>query len=78
MLYSYGIIPVESFSFPLIGPTLCFKLHRKRDNIVVLFAVIAWSEDLLPAHWTLGDAFTGLRALIFTSDEGFHETCVAE
>ena len=68
MLYSCGIIPVESFSFPLIDPTLCFKLHRKRNNIVGFSAVIIWSDNLLPAHWTLGDAFTGLRTLIFTSD----------
>lgn len=77
-LQSSGIVPINSLSFSLVDPTLCLKLHRKRDYIVVLFAVITWSHDLLPAHWTLGDAFSGFGTLIFTSYQGFHETCMAE
>lgn len=66
-LTSSGRIPINSLPLPLVDPTLCLNLHRKRNNIVVNFAVITWSDDLLPAHWTLGDAFAGLRTLIFAS-----------
>lgn len=72
------VVPIDSLSFPLVDPTLRLKLHRKWDNIVGIFAMITWSDDLLPAHWTLGGAFAGLRTLIFTRYEGFHETCMAE
>ena len=79
MLPSSGKIPINSLSFPLVDPTLRLQLHRKRDNIVVfIFAMIAWSDDLLPAHGTFGNAFAGLRALVFTGYEGFHEACMAE
>ena len=76
MLQCLGVVPIDSFSFPLVDLTL--KLHRERDNVVVIFTVISWSEDFLPADRAFGYAFSGLRALIFTSYQGFHETCVAE
>ena len=70
------LVPVDSLSFPLVVPT--FKLHRKRDDIVDIFAVIARSDNLLPAHWTLWGALAWLGTLVFTRYEGFHETCMAE
>ena len=78
MLQSSGVFPVDSFSFPLVDFTRCFKLHRKRDNVVVIFSVITGPDDLLPAHWAFGDAFSRLRTLIFSSYQGFHETGMAE
>lgn len=72
------VVPLDSLSFPLVDPTLCLELHRKRDNIVDIFAMIARSDDLLPAHWTLRGAFAGLGTLIFTRYEGFHKACMAE
>lgn len=82
MLPSSGKIPINSLSFPLVDPTLRLQLHRKRDNIVVILAVvlavIAWSDDLLSAHGTFRDAFARLRTLVFTGYEGFHEACMAE
>lgn len=72
------IVPVDSFSFSLVDPTLRLELHRKRNNVVVISAMINPSDDLLPAHWALGDAFAGLGTLILTSYQGFHEACVAE
>ena len=78
MLQKSGVFPIDSFSFPLVDFTRCFELHRKRDNVVVFFAVITRSDDLLPAHWAFGDAFSGLGTLIFTSYQGFHETGMAE
>lgn len=76
MLQCLGVISIDSFSFTLINFTL--KLHRKRDDVVVVSAVIVWPGDFLPAHWAFGDAFSGLGALVFASYQGFHETCVAE
>ena len=80
MLNSSVVIPINSLPFPLINPTLRLELHRQRDHIVVIFAfaVIMRPDDLLPAHRTLWGAFSGLGALIFARDEGFHETGVAE
>lgn len=72
------VVPLDSLSFPLIDPTLRLELHRKRDNIVDLFAMIARSDNLLPAHWTLWGAFAGLGTLIFTRYEGFHEAGMTE
>lgn len=70
------LVSTDSLPFPLVGPIL--KLHRKRDNVVVSSAVISRPDDLLPAHGTFGGAFSGLGALVFASDQGFHETCMAE
>lgn len=67
MLQDSGVFSVNSFSFSLGEPTRCFKLHRKRDNVVIISSVITRSYDLLPAHWAFGDAFSGLGTLIFTS-----------
>ena len=76
MFQPLGVVPINGFSFPLIGPTL--QLHRKRNNIVDVFTVIAWPDDLFPTHRALGDAFSGLGTLVFTGYQGFHETCMAE
>ena len=78
MLHSSRIIPIDSLSFPFVVPALCPKLHRERDNIVVIPAMVTRSDDLLPAHRTFGGAFSGLRTLAFAGYEGFHEACVAE
>ena len=67
MLQDSGVFSVNSFSFSLVEPTRCFKLHRKRDNVVIISSVITRSYDLLPTHWAFGDAFSGLGTLIFTS-----------
>lgn len=66
MLQFSGIVPIHCFSFALVDPTLRLEFHRKRDNIVVISAMISWSDDFLAAHWALGDAFAGLGTLIFT------------
>ena len=76
MLQSLDVIPINGFSFPLVDFT--FQLHRKRNNVVIISATVNGSDDLFPAHWAFGDAFSGLRALVFTSYQGFHETCMAE
>lgn len=75
---SSRIIPIDSLSFPFVAPALCPKLHRERDNVVVIPAMVARSDDLLAAHRTLGGAFAGLGSLTFAGYEGFHEACVAE
>ena len=62
-----GIVLINCLSLSLVDPTLWLQLHCKRDNVMDIFAMIAWSDDLLPAHWTLGDAFAGLGTLIFAS-----------
>ena len=71
-----GVVPIHSFSFPLIA--LALQLHRERNDVVVHFAVIVGPDDFFPAHGTLGDAFAGLGTLVFAGYQGFHETCVAE
>lgn len=79
MLKSSEVVPIHSLSLPLIDPALHSELHRKRDHIVDVFAVVVTgSDDLLPAHRTLGDALSGLGTLVLAGYEGFHETCVAE
>ena len=64
-LHSSSIVFIDSLSFPLVDPPLRLELHRKRDNVAIIFAMIIRSHDLFPAHWAFGDAFAGLGALIF-------------
>ena len=78
MLQSSVTVPIDSLSFPLVDPALCLELHRKRDNVVRVSAMVGRSDDFLPAHRTLGNAFSGLGTLIFAGYEGFHEAGVAE
>lgn len=72
------LVPIDSLPFALVHLTLRLELHRKRDDVVDLFAMIAWPDDLLPAHRTFGCALAGLGALVLAGYQGFHETCVAE
>ena len=76
MFQPLDVVLINSFSLPLVG--LALQLHRERNNVGIAFTVIIGPDDLFPTHRALGSAFSGLRTLIFTGYQGFHETCMAE
>ena len=68
-----------ALALALASPAHDFELDGERHNVMSCsFVGRQGSDDFLPTHWTLGNAFTRFCALVLSGDESLHEAGMAK